>query len=101
MTPVASGLGPPRRGPAERLLRPVLVVALIAVITVDAVHLFLTHPWAVDLVIPLRAAERWVAGGQPYLAESFLRGPATTCPSSTRRSSCRSWPSSPPFPSGW
>ncbi len=71
---------PAEQGPAERLLRPVLVIVLIAVITVDAVHLLLTHPWAVDLVIPLRAAERWVHGGQPYLPESFRVGPGYDLP---------------------
>ncbi len=71
---------PTPSGPAERILRPVLLFFLIAVIVVDAVHLFLTHPWAVDLVIPLRAADRWVQGGRPYLPESFQAGPGYDLP---------------------
>ncbi len=31
-----------------------------------------TYPLGVDLAIPLRATERWMAGGSPYLASSFL-----------------------------
>jgi hypothetical protein len=45
-------------------------------ITVVAIGLTLRdlviyYPYGVDLEIPLRAASRWVAGGQPYLPESF------------------------------
>jgi hypothetical protein len=36
----------------------------------DVIHL-LGYTVGVDLEIPLRAAERWMAGGQPYLASSF------------------------------
>ena len=43
--------------------------AVVAV--VGGVVVLLTHPPMVDLEIPLRAAERWVHGGEPYLASSF------------------------------
>ena len=46
-----------------------IVAAIVAV--VGGVVVLLTHPLMVDLEIPLRAAERWVSGGEPYLASSF------------------------------
>ena len=46
-----------------------IVAAIVAV--VGGVVVLLTHPLMVDLEIPLRAAERWVGGGEPYLASSF------------------------------
>ncbi len=70
----------PLRLAAERLLRPALLFFLIVVVAVDAVHLLLTHPWGVDLVIPLRAADRWIQGGRPYLPESFAAGPGYDLP---------------------
>ena len=46
-----------------------MLAAVVAV--VGGVVVLLTHPVMVDLEIPLRAAERWVHGGDPYLASSF------------------------------
>jgi len=46
-----------------------ILTAVVAV--VGGVVVLLTHPVMVDLEIPLRAAERWVNGGEPYLASSF------------------------------
>jgi Glycosyltransferase family 87 len=48
-----------------------LEMAAAAVAIVGGVIVLLTHPVMVDLEIPLRAAERWVHGGEPYLASSF------------------------------
>ncbi len=63
-------LAPPARltaiAPASALA---IVAAIVAV--VGGVVVLLTHPLMVDLEIPLRAAERWVNGGEPYLASSF------------------------------
>lgn len=69
----------PSRGPG-RLLR--ISLALIALLmsaksTLDAV---LNPLWGVDVVVPVRAAERWLAGGQPYLASSFAAGPGYDVP---------------------
>ena len=36
--------------------------------------------WGVDIVVPLRAAERWLSGGQPYLASAFQAGPGYDVP---------------------
>ena len=49
----------------------VLQVLAAVVAVVGGVVVLLTHPLMVDLEIPLRAAERWVHGGEPYLASSF------------------------------
>jgi hypothetical protein len=45
------------------------------VCVVGGIATLLTHPFMVDLEIPLRAAERWAHGGAPYLAAGF--GPDT------------------------
>ena len=66
---------PPRRAWLARLtsVAPVRVLELLAatVAVVGGVIVLLTHPVMVDLEIPLRAAERWVHGGEPYVASSF------------------------------
>jgi len=49
----------------------VLELLAAAVAVVGGVVVLLTHPFMVDLEIPLRAAERWVHGGEPYLASAF------------------------------
>jgi hypothetical protein len=46
-----------------------IIAAVVAI--VGGVVVLLTHPVMVDLEIPLRAAERWVHGDEPYLASSF------------------------------
>jgi hypothetical protein len=56
-------------GPARRVR--VLEILGVAVAIVGGVLVLLTHPVMVDVEIPLRAAERWVHGGEPYLASSF------------------------------
>ncbi len=49
----------------------VLEILAAVVAIVGGVIVAATHPVMVDLEIPLRAAERWVHGGDPYLASSF------------------------------
>ena len=53
------------------LLRAGLVGLLVVACGLDLVRLARVYPPLVDLEIPLRAAERWLAGGSPYLASSF------------------------------
>ena len=66
---------PVRRTPLARLkmVAPARALEIVAaaVAIVGGVIVLLTHPVMVDLEIPLRAAERWVHGGVPYLASSF------------------------------
>ena len=47
------------------------LVALLVVIIAISLPSFLTWVPGVDLEIPLRAASRWSAGSQPYLASIF------------------------------
>ena len=66
---------PVRRTPLARLkmVAPARALEIVAaaVAIVGGVIALLTHPVMVDLEIPLRAVERWVHGGEPYLASSF------------------------------
>ena len=65
---VAADAAPPADAAAHvRALE--ILAALVAV--VGGVVVLFTHPGMVDLEIPLRAADRWVHGGEPYLASSF------------------------------
>lgn len=67
------------RGP-DRLLRAFLWALAGCVSLVGVRDLLAGYPPFVDIEIPLRAAERWVAGGQPYLASSFTEGPGYDLP---------------------
>jgi hypothetical protein len=65
---------PGSRPPAASLERAVVIalaVVTVAVTAVTFVELLRYYPYGVDLEIPLRAAGRWLAGGRPYLPESF------------------------------
>jgi hypothetical protein len=65
---------------ANRLLRAgILVFAIPFFLYSDLVHLG-GYTIGVDLEIPLRAAERWLQGGQPYLASAFVADPGATQP---------------------
>lgn len=51
----------------------VLLTATLTLVVADNTRQLLTgYPIGVDLEIPLRAAERWLAGGDPYPASAFL-----------------------------
>ena len=57
------------------------MLGLVALLTSMAVNDLVRHyPWGVDVEIPLRATQRWVQGGRPYLPESFLAGPGYDVP---------------------
>jgi hypothetical protein len=65
----------------NRLLRGGLAAIAIAIVGWSLLnHLLLVYPFSVDLEIPLRAAQRWVDGGQPYLASAFTAPPGATQP---------------------
>lgn len=66
--------------PANNLLRFTLFVLTAGVITIAFVDILSVYGPGVDLEIPLRAAERWRAGGQPYLASSFEAPPGPDLP---------------------
>jgi hypothetical protein len=63
----------PGRGPI-RVLRGALLVMVGLLVAVAVRNMIAMHPVGVDLEIPLRAARRWLDGGQPYLPESFQAG---------------------------
>jgi hypothetical protein len=66
-------------GPRRLLLAGLLVV--LAILLVKALIGILVVPrFAVDVEIPLRAADRWLAGETPYLAEAFKAPPGRALP---------------------
>lgn len=54
-------------------LRAGLSAATVVAFAFGARHVLTTHVLGIDLEIPLRAAGRWLDGGEPYLASSFER----------------------------
>jgi len=56
---------------ALRTLRVVLLLALVVLVAQRAVAITRNFEFAVDCEIPLRAAQRWLEGGQPYDPASF------------------------------
>jgi hypothetical protein len=74
MKAFAVGSGP------NRLLRFGLGALVLIMCLIALRNLLLNYPWGVDVLIPLKAATRWLAGGQPYLASSFLNGPGYDLP---------------------
>lgn len=67
-------------GGPNRLLRALLWVAAGSVSLVGVRDLLVGYPPFVDVEVPLRAAERWLAGGQPYLASAFEAPPGYDVP---------------------
>jgi hypothetical protein len=70
----------PTNGP-RRLLITALVI-LLALFELKAFFgtVLIDARFAVDMEIPLRAAERWLAGDAPYLASAFTSPPGATQP---------------------
>jgi hypothetical protein len=63
-----------RRGTrANRLILAGLVALTVIITGIGLLKLAIVYPPLVDLEIPLRAAERWLNGGSPYLASSFAQ----------------------------
>jgi hypothetical protein len=65
--------------------RRLLIAGLVGILVVLEVYalvgtILIAPRFAVDLEIPLRAAERWAAGGMPYLPSAFLSPPGATQP---------------------
>jgi hypothetical protein len=76
MTASMSSMTGPRRllvGALVALLVLLDVKALLGTVLINA-------RFAVDMEIPLRAAERWMAGQPPYLASAFTSEPGATQP---------------------
>ena len=64
-----ASLGPGTR--ATTLVRVILAVLALTVFARSAILIIPTFPVALDLIIPLQAAERWLAGGVVYLPDGF------------------------------
>ncbi len=90
MPPPEAGVGEPLTAgrprildpasPTTRMLRIALGVIAVLVSARITVEMLLIPIWGVDVVIPLKAAARWLAGGAPYLASSFQAGPGYDVP---------------------
>jgi Glycosyltransferase family 87 len=66
---------------AQRLLLGGMAAILVVLEIKALAQVVLIAPrFAVDLEIPLRAAERWLAGDPPYLASAFASPPGATQP---------------------
>jgi hypothetical protein len=62
--------------PDRRVVLVVLATLLVAVSVVATTYVALTHGFATDIEIPLRASERWLAGDIVYDPEAFDRSGA-------------------------
>ena len=65
--------------------RRLLITALVILLALFELKAFfgtvlIDARFAVDMEIPLRAAERWLAGDAPYLASAFTSPPGATQP---------------------
>jgi hypothetical protein len=66
---------PRRRLPVPRTILVVGIAAIALTVSLDlTIQSFLLPIWGVDAVVPYRAAARWLAGGEPYLASAFAAG---------------------------
>ena len=57
-----------------------LTVILLVVMAQALIGILVIPRFAVDIEIPLRAADRWMMGQAPYLAESFQAPPGADLP---------------------
>ena len=69
MTATRGLLGPGTRATAA--IRVVLAAVVVLVSTASAIRLVTTTPVGIDLLIPLKATERWLDGGVVYLPDAF------------------------------
>jgi hypothetical protein len=67
-------------GPRRLLVVALLMLLVILIVKALIGTVLIVPRFAVDLEIPLRAAERWIAGQPPYLASAFTAPPGATQP---------------------
>jgi hypothetical protein len=72
-------LTPGSRG-NRQILAGLITIAVLVMVYADLRYVLHAWRFGVDLEIPLRAVERWLSGGEPYLAESFAALPGPTQP---------------------
>lgn len=71
---MTEGTAPAVLGPGTHLtnlVRGGLAFIAVAVFVVQAIPVVTTFPVAIDLIIPLKAAERWLSGGVVYVPDGF------------------------------
>jgi hypothetical protein len=91
---VTDATAPAILGPGTRLTNLVRIglgLIAVSVFVVQAIPVVTTFPVGIDLIIPLKAAARWLSGGMVYIADGFS-DPEVLPPFLYRRSSCRCWP---------
>ncbi len=64
----------------NHVLRAALALLAFAMVLVAASYLLTDYPPNIDIEIPLQAADRWVHGGQPYLASAFASSSSSDLP---------------------
>lgn len=71
---MTNAIAPAALGPGTRLTNLVRVglgLIAVSVFVVQAIPVVTAFPVAIDLIIPLKAAERWLSGGVVYVAGGF------------------------------
>lgn len=68
------------KGPQRLLLGAIVAILVLLEVKALANVVLIAPRFAVDLEIPLRAAERWLGGDPPYLASAFVSPPGATQP---------------------
>lgn len=63
-----------------RILEAVLFALVVFISGQRAIEILRFHPIGVDIEIPLRAAARWLGGGEPYLVAAFEAPPGRDLP---------------------
>ena len=67
-------------GPRRLLLAGLVLILTVLIVSALVGTVLIAPRFAVDMEIPLRAAERWQAGEPPYLASAFTSPPGATQP---------------------
>ncbi len=80
MSSVQSLSGAAMTGPRRLLIGALVVILVLLTVYAWVGTILVPGRFAVDLEIPLRAAERWQAGQPPYLASAFTSPPGATQP---------------------
>jgi hypothetical protein len=71
---VTAATSAPLLGPGGRVttgIRAALGLIAVAVFVTQAIPIATTFPIAIDLIIPIKATERWLDGGAVYVADGF------------------------------
>lgn len=67
-------------GPRRLLVGSLVFLLILLTVRAHLTSTLVEPHLGVDVEIPLRAADRWLAGGDPYQAEAFVTGTGATLP---------------------